>query len=327
MRRIVRRTSATSLLALALTVPGAGTLAHADDTVVVPGSAFPSTSTTYLARFGCQSLHHLDPADALAEIVLDDGAPLGRRALGVQVSAPGGATGPVSRVESVADATHQLSARAPEGSTGVAWVWFATAGLDEGEVWLGRAELTVAAGGWQRLDPGAATYAWSRLEAAGGAVLEEAGRAGIADFTAVHGDGPGFLLAGLGCDGHPQVLDQVSVGPPGAVTTYDLEGAPVTTSITTSAAEVRAGRAVRLTGTTVDSAQQAVGAALVLQARPAGAEGFRDVTEPLTAGQDGSVVAEVSPETTTTYRWWFAERPYADAHASPEVRVVVDQPR
>ncbi len=324
MRTMARRTAVTSVLTLALAAPGAGSLAHADDTVVVPGTTFPATSSTYLARFGCQSLYHLDPADALAEVVLDDGAPLGRRALSFQVAAPGGATGPVSRVASVATATHQLSARAPEGSSGVAWVWFATGDLLDGEVWLGRADLGVAAGGWQRVDAAAATYTWSRLDAATGAVLEEAGAAGVADFTAEHGDGPGFLLAGLGCDGHGQVLDQVSVGPPGAVTTYDLEGSPVSTSITTSAAEVATGEAVTLTGTTVSSDQRTLGAALVLQARPAGAADFHDVSEPLAAGGDGAVVTEVAPEETTTYRWWFAERSYADAHASPEVRVVVD---
>lgn len=319
----MRRAVITSLFAAVLVVPVSAAPAVADEVVVVPGTAFPTGAATYLARFGCQSIYHVDATDALAEVVLDDGAPLGRRALSFQVPVPGGATGPVTRVASVATATHQLSARARQGATGVAWVWFATADLAAGEVWLGRADLVAAVGGWQRLDPGAATYTWSRVEAATGTVLEDAGSADVAGFTQAHGDGPGYLLSGLGCDGRSQVLDEVSVGPPGAVTTFDLEAAAVTTSITTSAPRVEDGQAVTLTGTSTDSRRHTVGAALVLQARPEGADTFRDVTDPLAARGDGSVEVRVTPTTTTTYRWWFAERPYADAHPSPEVTVQV----
>lgn len=321
----MRRIATTVLTAVGLTVLGPLAPALADDTVTVPGASFPSSST-YLTRFGCVSLYRAAAVDPVVRVVLDETAPLGRRAAALDLPGQGTASGPVSLVGSVAEAAHTLSVRAPGGTSGVAWIWFVTPDLDAGEVWAGRTDLRVGAGGWQQLDPGAAAYDWQKLDAATGAVRETVPAATVADFTDDHGDGPGYLLAGLGCDGSEFVLDQVRVGAPGAVTTYDLEGTPVTTSVTTSAAGVRAGDPVTLTGLTVDTAGRPVGAGLVLQARPAGSDQFGAVTEQLFAGPDGAVVAEVRPETTTDYRWWFAERSYADEHASPVVRVQVEQP-
>ena len=108
--RILRRAVPALALALGVVLPGWGSTAHADAIVVVPGTAFPG-STTYLAHFGCDSLFHLGPSRPTVEVVLDDGAPLGRRALALQDAAVGGATGPVSRVESVATAAHSFPSR------------------------------------------------------------------------------------------------------------------------------------------------------------------------------------------------------------------------
>ena len=58
-------------------------------------------------------------------------------------------------------------------------------------------------------------------------VVDAGGSATIAGFTAEHGDGPGYLLAGLGCDGEEFSIDALRFGSPGAVTTYDLEGITV----------------------------------------------------------------------------------------------------
>ena len=323
---IVRRAVPALALALGVVLPGWGATAHgADAIVVVPGTAFPG-STTYLAHFGCESLFHVGPSRPTVEVVLDDGAPLGRRALALQDADVGGATGPVSRVESVATSRQALAVRTPEGSTGVAWVWYATATLEPGQVWVGRADLATTPGGWREVEPGDSTYAWSLVDSVSGAVLEEAGDAAVTDFAAIHGDGPGYLLAGLGCDGSRQVLDDVSVGVPGSVTTYDLEGADVTTTISVSATEVRQGGAVTISGTTLD-ARGVVDAPLVLQARRSGEPGFRDVGTPVSPGPDGTVTAEVTPRADTDYRWWFAERSWADAHTSPEVTIAVLAPR
>lgn len=322
--RILRRAVPALALALGVVLPGWGSTAHADAIVVVPGTAFPG-STTYLAHFGCDSLFHLGSSRPTVEVVLDDGAPLGRRALALQDAAVGGATGPVSRVESVATSAQGLSVRTPDGATGVAWVWYATATLEPGQVWVGRADLATAPGGWREVEPGDSSYAWSLVDSASGAVLETAGEATVPDFAALHGDGPGYLLAGLGCDGGRHLLDDVRVGVPGSVTTYDLEGADVTTTITVSSTRVEPGGAVTLTGTTLDS-DGVVGAPLVLQARRAGESGFRDVGDPVAPGADGTVSAEVTPRVDTDYRWWFAERPWADAHTSPEVTIAVLAP-
>lgn len=318
-----RSAIATALVVGAvLGVPGA---AHADGTVVVPGTTFP-TSSTYLTYFGCVDLFHADTRGPLVRVTRDAAAPMGRRATGLELPGTGTAAGPVSLVASVADATSAMAVRAAAGSTGVAHVWYVAPGMAPGEVWAGRADLTATTDGWQQIDAAAASYDWSRVEAATGAVLERAGVAGIDDFTAEHGDGPGYLLAGLGCDGRAFAVDALRVGTSGAVTTYDLEGSAVSTSITASRERISRGGEVTLLATSVDAAGQPMGAALVLEARPEGAAGFRPVTDAVLAGPDGNVTTTVSPQVTTDYRWFFAERAYADAHWSPAVSVVVDQP-
>ncbi len=235
MRRIAM---AAALLAGA--VLGMPAAAHADDTVVVPGTAFPS-STTYLTYFGCVDLFHADTRGPLVRVTRDPAAPLGSRAASLELPGAGTAAGSVSLVASVAGATSSMSVRAAAGSSGVAYVWYLAPGMLPGEVWAGRADLTATADGWQQLDAAAASYDWSRVEAATGAVREHAGVAGIDDFTAEHGDGPGYLMAGLGCDGRAFGVDALRVGAPGAVTTYDLEGWAVSTSITASHTQVRRG--------------------------------------------------------------------------------------
>lgn len=318
----MRRFAIATALAAGV-VLGAPAGAQADDTVVVPGTAFPS-SDTYLTYFGCVDLFHADTRGPLVRVIRDDAAPLGRRATGLELPGTGTAAGSVSLVASVADATSSMAVRATAGSSGVAHVWYVAPGMLPGEVWAGRAALTTTTDGWQQVDAAAASYDWSRVEAATGVVREQAGLVGIDDFTAEHGDGPGYLMAGLGCDGRAFAVDALRVGASGAVTTYDLEGSAVSTSITASHVQVSPGDVVTLGATSVDAAGQALGSALVLEARPEGAAEFSPVTETVLAGPDGSVTTTVSPEVTTDYRWFFAERAYADAHWSPTVRVMVE---
>lgn len=326
MRRFALVTALTVGSVLGLPLSGVVLpAAHADETVVVPGTAFPSSST-YLTYFGCVDLFHADTRGPRVRVTRDAAAPLGSRAAGLEVPGAGTAVGSVSLVDSVADATSSMAVRAAAGSSGVAYVWYVAPGLQPGEVWSGRADLTTAVDGWQEVDATATSYEWSRMEAATGAVREQAGAATIDAFAADHGDGPGYLLSGLGCDGRAFGIDALRVGAPGSVTTYDLEGWSVSTSISASNQQIRRGGDVTLSATSVDAASASMGAALVLEARPEGATTFRPVTDPVLAGPDGRVATTVTPEVTTDYRWFFAERAYADAHWSATTRVVVVQP-
>ncbi len=204
--------------------------AAADDTVVVRGLAFPS-SDTYLTYFGCADLFHLASAPPQVRIGQAEATPTGLRSFGVQTPGAGTASGPVTLVDSVAATTVAgFSARADLGSTGVAYVWYVSPGIDRGQVWAGRADLAVGPQ-WQYVDAAAATYRWTLYDVDKAAAVRAGGSATIAGFTAENGDGPGYLLAGLGCDGTEFVIDALRFGSPGAVTTYDLEGITVTTSI------------------------------------------------------------------------------------------------
>lgn len=320
----MRRFAITAALAIGSVFVMPWSAAHADQTVVVPGTSFPS-SDTYLTYFGCVDLFHADTRGPAVRVTRDGAAPLGRRAADLELPGAGTAVGSVSLVDSVAGATSSMAVRAAAGSSGVAYVWYLAPGMAPGEVWAGRADLTAVTDGWQQIDAAAAAYDWNRVEAATGAVREHAGVAGIDEFTAQNGDGPGYLMSGLGCDGRGFGVDAVRVGAPGSVTTYDLEGWSVATSIAVSSERVTSGDKVALAATSVDAASAVMGAALVLEARPEGAAEFRPVGEPVLADAAGQVTTTVVPEVTTEYRWFFADRAYADAHWSPTVRVVVEQ--
>ena len=313
----MRRAVAVLLMALLGLAPA--TAASGSDVVVVPGTSFP-TGDTYLSWFGCAGLFGPAAAGPSPTVGVDAAAPLGSRATRLAMPATGQASGPVARVDSVGGAAWSMWVRPVSGGQGVAHVWYVSSELDEGEVWSGRADLAATAGQWQQVLPATARFSWTRVAAATGEVLEQAGTATLAGFTRARGDGPGYLLAGFGCDGEPFVLDAVATG----ATTYDLEGFPVSTTIAASASQVAPGTEVTITGVTLDGAQQPTGAPLVLQARPAGADRFTAVGPgPLLGGTDGSVVTTVTPERTTRYRWFQPATGYADAGSSPVVTVRV----
>jgi hypothetical protein len=313
----MRRAAAVLLLVLGAT--SLASPAAADDIVVVPGTSFPA-GATYLSWFGCGGLFEPALAGPSASVGLDPGAPLGSRATRLAMPGTGQASGPVTRVDDVAGAGWSLWVRPTSGGRGVAHVWYVSAELDAGEVWSGRADLTAAAGQWQQVSPATAIFSWARVVAATGQVLEQPDDATLARFTRVHGSGPGYLLAGFGCDGGPFLLDGVV----GGATTYDLEGFAVSTTIEASQQQVAPGAEVTLTGRTLDPDGVATGAPLVLEARPAGAAGFTPVGgQQVTAGGDGSVVTTVKPERTTDYRWFMPATGYADEGRSPVVRVRV----
>lgn len=315
----MRRALVTAAVTAALSLPLAPALA--DSTVVVPGLAFPS-SDTYLTYFGCVDLYHADTRSPQVRIGRD-AAPAGRRSFGLRMPGTGTAAGPVRRVDSVAGTTVAgFAARADQGGTGVAYVWYAPAGLQPGQAWAGRADLQAGAG-WQFADTRTPSYAWTLYDTASGAVVADGGRATVAEFTAANGDGPGYLLAGFGCDGQPFVIDALRYGAPGTVTTYDLEGIVLTTSMQASRAQVVPGGEVTLTGAARDGSGAVVGSSLVLEAKAAGQRAFTPVAGTLLPGPDGTVTAVVAPEATTEYRWYLPESGLADAAYSPVTRVEV----
>jgi hypothetical protein len=317
----MRRAVLIAAITAALCLPPSP--ASADETVLVPGLAFPS-SDTYLTYFGCADLFHVPAAAPRVRIGQVQATPTGLRSFGLLMPGVATASGPVTRVDSVAGTTVAgFSARADLGTTGVAYVWYVSPGIQRGQVWAGRADLAVGPS-WQYVDAAAASYTWTLYDVDKGVAVEAGGSATMAGFTAEHGDGPGYLLSGLGCDGAEFVIDALRFGSPGSVTTYDLEGITVTTSISASATTVRPGRMVKLTGTSVDIAGVPVGAPLQLQARPAGTRVFRPaVRGPIDASTGGVVSVRLAPDKTTAYRWFMPATGYADANFSAPVTVRV----
>ena len=316
----MRRMVLVAAIAAALSSPLAP--AVADDTVVVPGLAFPS-SDTYLTYFGCTDLYHADTRSPQVRISRDGAVPAGQRSFGLRMPGSGTASGPVRRVDSVAGSSVAgFAARSDQGGAGVAYVWYVAPDLLPGQAWSGRATLQVGPV-WQYVDAGAATYTWTRYHAATGEVVEDGGTSTIADFTSAHGDGPGYLLAGFGCDGQPFSLDALRFGSPGNVTTYDLEGIAVSTTMRSSHGVLPPNGEVTLSGVTLDTGGVPIGSALVLEARPDGHKVFAPVGGTTYSGPDGTVSAVVAPEVTTEYRWYLPDTGLANAGWSQPVRVVV----
>ena len=100
MRRTVVLATLVSC-GLALGASLAASPASADQTVVVPGLTFPP-GDTYVTTFGCADLYHGADATPLVRLGDLDASPAGRRSAGVLPPSAGSATGPVTRVDSVA---------------------------------------------------------------------------------------------------------------------------------------------------------------------------------------------------------------------------------
>ncbi len=142
------------------------------------GLAFP-TSDTYLTYFGCADLFHRDSAPPRVRIGQVEATPTGLRSFGLLMPGAGTASGPVTLVDSVAATTVAgFSARADLGSTGAAYVWYVSPGIERGQVWAGRADLAVGPQ-WQYVDAAAATYTWTLYDADNGNVVKAGGNATI----------------------------------------------------------------------------------------------------------------------------------------------------
>ena len=215
--------------------------ASADTTVVVRGLGFPSAGLTGLAITGCPGLFDR-VAEPVTSYLSRGDSPIGTRSLKYDL-AGGNAVGSQQAVASMTGTSVAgLSVRAPGGTSGVAYAGYQPpADWGTSRMWVGRADLSAAPGGWQSVDATGLTYTWTRYDLATQQRLPETadGTATVRAFAAAHGgDGPGFYTVGFGCDGQPFNIDALRSGSPGAVTTYDLEGYTSSTAISGSASTV-----------------------------------------------------------------------------------------
>ena len=241
--------------------------------------------------------------------------PLGERSYGMAVSGPGTAAGAVRQTPSIAElGSISMSVNPASAATGVAYVWYAAPDLPAGQAWLGRAELT-AAPGWQRVEVSAASFSWQAVDLVSRQPQGAAGPARLADFVAAHGDGPGYVVAGFGCNGASFNLDALTYG----ATTYDLEGFAATTSI--AVGDAAPGQPVTLSGWSERATGARLGDPLVLERLVPGTSRWEPVTGPLLAGADAVVRTTVTPDQPTHYRWRMGEAEYADANVSEPVLV------
>jgi hypothetical protein len=275
----------------------------------------------YLTYVGCDSLFDAASAPQSRINLGPYAAPLGRRSLGLVPAGAGSAAGPYSTFDSLGGLDATLSVAATGGSRGVSWVMAVTGSSPAGTAWSGRAPVSVPAGSWSGVSAAALTYDWTLVDIRSGAVVADAGRGTPDQFTAEHGDGPGFAVTGFGCDGKAFNLDAVRA----SGSTFDFEGVQLTTSLTAGKQQAAPGEEVTLTGRVTDTTGRVTGDPLVLESRtPGGA--WAPVGRPVLADRDGLARAVVPVSETTEFRWHRLEGQHADEGWSEAVTVKVTQP-
>ena len=304
-----------ALATLASLLVGLAPAASADGVSVRsgPGSAVDGMFLTYL---GCDSFSAAATPPSTRVNLGPGVAPLGRRSFGLVPSAPGTASGPYVPFTSLAGAGASVAVTASAGTSGASYIWTTAPDAPPGHAWLGRAALTVRPGGWQTVDTTTLRYDWQLVDLVTGSSTPGAA-ATPAEFVAAHGDGPGYVVTGFGCDGHAFNIDAVR----GAGQTWDFEGITLDTTIAASAPQVPAGNDVVLSGHVTDAAGRVTGDPLLLQARTPGQGEWRTVSGPTLVGPDGwsRTTARVTED--TEYRWLRPEGEYADAGTSTSVVV------
>jgi hypothetical protein len=305
-------------------VLGLPATAHADQTVVVRGTAFPGPEAQ-LAYIGCDDLFTHDDQVVTPTIGRGPGrAPSGARSLGYDL-AGGTAIGSQHVVPSViGNNIATLSVFAPEGVTGRAVVGYQSP-LDQGTsvMWFGVAPISAPAGGWTTVGATPRAYSWAKYDMATRRTIEAASGppVPVGEFVAGHGgDGPGLYALTFGCDGAPFSMDAMRIGSPGDVTTFDIEGLATSLTITGSSFVVHPGEQVTLHGT-LGSTGPIAHTTVILERRdlPGGTwENVRVVP----VGETGAV-ARLNPTRTALYRWRFVDRPLAEGTVSQPFLVTV----
>ena len=248
-------------------------------------------------------------------------APLGRRSLGLVPSAQGTASGPFSSFGSLAEISASVSVASTSGTQGVSYVMAITSSSPAGTAWSGRAALTAEPGAWTTVSASGLSYEWHLVDLSTLAPVGPAGTATPAAFAAEHGDGAGFVVTGFGCDGDAFNLDAVR----GSGSTFDFEGAPLTTVAAVDRQLAAAGDQVTVTGRVTDPGGRVTGDPLVLESRVAGGA-WAPVGPAVLGDASGLARVDVRVTATTEFRWHRPESQYADEGWSDPVTVTVPEP-
>lgn len=317
MRVRSRATAAVTMVALAAVGTGP---AYADGSRTVTGPV-TGDADVFITYVGCDSLHGTTAAPRSRLNLGPYSAPLGRRSLGIVPAGPGTASGPYAAFGSLAGIEVSVSVAATGGTRGVSHVMAVTPDSPPGTVWSGRADVDVAAGSWTTVAASSLAYDWTLVDITTQAPLMQEGRATTGELAARHGDGPGFVVTGFGCDGRAFNLDAVRA----SGSTLDFEGVTLTTTVGVDRRQVPAGETVTVTGRVTESGGRATGDTLVLESRrPGGA--WVPVGEPVLSGPDGLARVDVPLTETTELRWHRPQSQYADEGWSEPVTVAVVQP-
>ncbi len=205
------------------------------------------------------------------------------------------------------------------GTTGVSYIWVTTPDVAVGQAWHGRATLTVSPAGWQHVDTATVRHDWELVDLLTGQVTARE-PATPAEFVATHGDGPGQLVTGFGCDGSGFNLDAVR----GNGGTWDFEGLALATAILPSSTRLAPGDELSVAGSVTDAGGRITGDPLVLQSRAPGATEWTDVSPLTYTGPDRASRVTITVTETQEFRWLRPESEYADAGASEPVLVTVE---
>lgn len=285
-------------------------------TYVVHGTVMPLGMQ--FSFVGCDNLVQRTAEPIQPTVALGPGtAPMGTRSLGYSLHG-GNALGSLVYAQAVGSTTASIAVYPDAAGTdphdGVAYVGYHAPHQASDRMWIGRAELTDAVGQWTTVDASTLEFDWSEVAVASGLPVTtsttEATSQTVGDFTAQHGDGPGFFTIGFGCNGAPFNIDALRAGN----SVYDLEGLETHVSISGSASIVHAGQTVTLTGALRDSTGARVpGGVLVLEERHAGGA-WTPIRVVDASAADPRVT--VKPSGTTEYRFRSLDRALAPAAES-----------
>ena len=241
----------------------------------MPGLAFPP-SDTYLTYFGCDDLYHARQPVARRSRI-DRGVGPARQPQLRAARCPAPAPPPARSTLIELDRRHhrrelrrarRVRAAAASPTSGTSPPSSAGRGVGRPR----RPDRRRGAG--SRSTPPPRSYTWScvdRRDRRRSSATAAPRR--IADFTDEHGDGPGYLLAGFGCDGAEFSIDRLRYGSPGDGDDVRPRGdrRHGEDAASLAQAKVAAGDPVTITGRAVDGTGAPIGASMVLQAKPAGA--------------------------------------------------------